>query len=110
MCWGDNAFGQTSVSPDVAYTDISAGRHHTCAVRKDGVALCWGQNRWRQIGDDHTLTLRALHDLTATFHRLGRDEEALPLVLELVDRTPDDDPDQEDRLQLLRSIEAALDG
>jgi len=62
VCWGDNAFGQfgdgtttASNSPvfsresdlDVA---LAAGPAHTCTVRVDGNAACWGRNDVGQLG------------------------------------------------------------
>jgi len=62
VCWGDNALGQfgdgtttTSNSPvfsresdlDVA---LAAGPAHTCTVRVDGNAACWGRNDVGQLG------------------------------------------------------------
>jgi alpha-tubulin suppressor-like RCC1 family protein len=32
-------------------TDVSAGFLHTCAVRSDQTAACWGWNRFGQVGD-----------------------------------------------------------
>ena len=41
--WWDNEYGE--VSPAVGkFTAISAGAWHTCGLREDGVAVCWGAN------------------------------------------------------------------
>lgn len=69
-CWGANSSGQLgdgSVTPrttPAAIADITggmsklaAGRNHNCAVRADGVVMCWGENGSSQIGDGAT-TLR----------------------------------------------------
>ena len=40
--------------PDHAATQVSAGKHHTCAVRLDGDVRCWGGNRFGQLGLGHT--------------------------------------------------------
>lgn len=63
-CWGDNSKGQiggemfNADTPDPfrvsVLTDIltmSAGFNHTCAVRTNGVAHCWGANDLGQLGD-----------------------------------------------------------
>ena len=31
--------------------DIAFGREHTCVIRDDDNVLCWGSNRFGQIGD-----------------------------------------------------------
>ena len=62
-CWGDNGFGQlgngsrTSVSaPDSVevrweFTDISAGRNHTCGIDwAFNHVWCWGSNAHGQLG------------------------------------------------------------
>lgn len=69
QCWGANGNGQLgngtydgSLSPlDVDMTgwsavSVSAGSHHTCAVRNEGTsgAKCWGRNNWGQLGDGST--------------------------------------------------------
>jgi hypothetical protein len=43
-CWGArwSDYGQTQAPDDVAFTSISAGFWHTCGVRTDGFAECWG--------------------------------------------------------------------
>jgi alpha-tubulin suppressor-like RCC1 family protein len=63
-CWGWNWAGQlgdgTTVNhgatvdvalPAGSLASLSAGGHHTCAVRIDGGALCWGSNFNGQLGD-----------------------------------------------------------
>ena len=79
QCWGHNRFGQLGrgavtynslglvgttparVVGDVAYTDISAGGEHTCALRTDGVIECWGVNSTAgQLGDLSGLTHRGI--------------------------------------------------
>ncbi len=68
FCWGSNEFGQLGTSANSG-TDVStptpqlidpnalgvirqlaAGRKHTCALRDDGRVLCWGSNRYGQLG------------------------------------------------------------
>src|SRR5690606_11881882 len=34
-----------------AVESITAGYHHTCAVDTDGVAYCWGNNEYGQLGE-----------------------------------------------------------
>jgi alpha-tubulin suppressor-like RCC1 family protein len=63
-CWGENSFGQLGDSTNNNHpgeavqvfgltnrvTSIVTGARHTCAIR-DGAVLCWGDNRWGQLGD-----------------------------------------------------------
>jgi alpha-tubulin suppressor-like RCC1 family protein len=62
-CWGDNASGQlgtgsvggtravpTAVVGGHAFMFIDGGRDHTCAVRTDQRAYCWGSNSHGQLG------------------------------------------------------------
>ena len=66
-CWGRNNSGQlgdgsllnrsspTLVSGGLAFATIAAGvGYHTCARTASGVAYCWGQNEWGQLGDGTT--------------------------------------------------------
>lgn len=63
-CWGDNRFGQLSGKPgSVGYltmdvvglpgriSAISAGGSHTCALTESGGVVCWGNNKYGQLGD-----------------------------------------------------------
>lgn len=67
-CWGDNSNGQLGdgttlqrLTPVAVYGlasnigGISAGGHHTCAVRaSNGRTFCWGLNNNGQLGDGTT--------------------------------------------------------
>jgi alpha-tubulin suppressor-like RCC1 family protein len=71
-CWGDNFGGQlgdattftrlapvpvvgTASGPPMAnFVSIAAGAEHTCAVKADGTAYCWGYNASSQLGDGTT--------------------------------------------------------
>jgi alpha-tubulin suppressor-like RCC1 family protein len=70
-CWGANDFGQlgngtnTGSATPVTVVDstgstltgvvsLSAGDYHTCAVRNDGTAWCWGDNASGQVGSGGT--------------------------------------------------------
>lgn len=65
QCWGENLQGQlgngantnqpqpvTVSNVDGPATALAAGRDHSCAVRSDGSARCWGNNARGQLGDD----------------------------------------------------------
>ncbi len=72
-CWGDDTYGelgngtttstaQTSpvavstsgVLAGVTLTQISAGSNYTCALSSAGVAYCWGQDNYGQLGNNTT--------------------------------------------------------
>lgn len=73
-CWGNNFFGQLGLGfteaqsvnraspgdvPDLTeVTALSAGGHHTCALRTNGTVRCWGNNNFGQIGDGTTADAR----------------------------------------------------
>lgn len=50
----------TEPEPAACAVAMAAGADHTCAIRTDGTAWCWGRNDFRQLGDgpakleDHT--------------------------------------------------------
>jgi alpha-tubulin suppressor-like RCC1 family protein len=67
QCWGANQFGQlgdgtttyrhlpvqvTGLTSGI--TAITTGTGHTCAIRSGGALICWGNNRWGEIGDGTT--------------------------------------------------------
>jgi alpha-tubulin suppressor-like RCC1 family protein len=80
-CWGDNASGQlgnatTSISPSTTpvvvgsrlqglfgvtlfrplggVVNITTGRRHSCALSVNGAVFCWGENIFRQLGNNST--------------------------------------------------------
>lgn len=49
-CWGNFAFGRT-LTPVGDFTAIEGGYFHTCMVRPDATAACYGFNSQGQLGD-----------------------------------------------------------
>lgn len=62
-CWGSNVFGQLGTGTNalsagtpilvdglVDVAAVSAGVDHTCALKQDGTAWCWGFNMYAQLG------------------------------------------------------------
>jgi alpha-tubulin suppressor-like RCC1 family protein len=67
---------------------VAAGLHHSCGVGTDGQVVCWGYNRFGQVGDGSTeLRIRAARVLRAeTFFAGSREpsgvlREAVDLLL-----------------------------
>jgi alpha-tubulin suppressor-like RCC1 family protein len=63
-CWGLNSTGQLGVARDTlssgapvavsggqVFDRVVAGTYHTCAIRSDQKAYCWGANTGGQLGD-----------------------------------------------------------
>lgn len=46
-----NAYSPVQVGTDTGWTGISAAGRHTCAIRADGSAWCWGSNEFGRLGD-----------------------------------------------------------
>jgi alpha-tubulin suppressor-like RCC1 family protein len=47
--WGDNRFGQASLSPSLSNViAVAPGRQHSLALRGDGLVLAWGDNAYGQ--------------------------------------------------------------
>jgi hypothetical protein len=65
-CWGNNNDGQLgndstssasepqNVMADKAWSSVSAGRNHTCAIDSDNLLHCWGANSNGQLGQNNT--------------------------------------------------------
>lgn len=49
VCWGNNSAGQLNDIPWGAFTNVSAARRHSCAVRTNGALACWGDNSAGQL-------------------------------------------------------------
>lgn len=63
-CWGFNWYGQLGNSSDLeseeahptptqvagVWRSLTVGNHHTCAIRSDDSAWCWGRNVFGQLG------------------------------------------------------------
>ena len=69
VCWGNNEYGllgdntTTNATTEATYVDLPLGRtaisidvgfNHACALLDDKSAVCWGDNREGQIGDNTT--------------------------------------------------------
>lgn len=67
LCWGKNDYGQlgdgthqrrilpTQVTGlESGVLAVAAGNSHTCALTIGGAVLCWGRNRFGQLGDNTT--------------------------------------------------------
>jgi alpha-tubulin suppressor-like RCC1 family protein len=69
-CWGNNLSGQignfnssgnSQLTPDFvsggySFLSVSAGSSHTCGVRTDNIAMCWGEGFYNQLGVGDTST------------------------------------------------------
>jgi len=49
-CFGDNSRGQPNAPPDEFVDLFASGSHVTCGLRADGVAKCWGEEAYGQLG------------------------------------------------------------
>ncbi len=74
LCWGFGISGQLGAgslasSPEPVavlepdgepaasdWTQVAAGRIHTCGVKRDGRMFCWGSGSFGKLGDDHPTT------------------------------------------------------
>lgn len=66
-CWGANGDGQLGdgssaalrsspvrVRTDTRFVSVTTGWNHSCAIARDGIPWCWGNNRDGQLGDGAT--------------------------------------------------------
>ena len=47
-----------ALTGSAAFASVSAGYFYSCAVNTDGVAYCWGNNAYGQLGDGSTIDRR----------------------------------------------------
>lgn len=68
-CWGSNSFGQLGINSTVGQTfatqeatfantwsSVTAGGVHSCAIKLDRTAWCWGGNLTGQLGNGSIIT------------------------------------------------------
>ena len=66
-CWGSNSYGQlgdgstttyrgtpVAVAGGLTFASLTAGGSHTCGLTGSGIAYCWGDNFYGQLGDSST--------------------------------------------------------
>ncbi len=55
-CWGSGTTGSvpTPYAGSPAFSSISVGASHACALTSDGTAYCWGNNADAELGDSTT--------------------------------------------------------
>lgn len=83
-CWGQDAEGElgdgtptgsrpspTPVSGGLKFATLTAGNSHTCGLTSAGVAYCWGNNDFGQIGDATSGTDRPTPVLVSGGLRFG---------------------------------------
>lgn len=51
VCHASGGEDHASCPDDCGWTDLSAGEKHTCGLKADGTAWCWGDNIDGQLGD-----------------------------------------------------------
>ena len=44
VAWGQDDYGQATAPPDSRYIQVSAGYHHSLALRQDGTIVAWGRD------------------------------------------------------------------
>lgn len=85
-CWGRNEYGQLgadfisepwernttplAVVGGQTFVAIHAGSFHTCGLRSDGQAFCWGSNDYRQLGngEDQNMWVPQPVEVTGSLH------------------------------------------
>ena len=97
VCWGGNEAGQlgdgqtylstwslrspnnweflpVTVSGGIAFTDVTAGSHHTCGLAAGGTGYCWGDNAAGQVGGGSLVVTspQPVRGLTLVALRAGR--------------------------------------
>ena len=48
IAWGKNDNGESTPTPGISATKISAGQNHSAALLGDGTVVCWGSNTYNQ--------------------------------------------------------------
>ena len=77
--------GPVECTVGCAIVQITAGLRHTCARRENGEVLCWGNNYFRELGDDNGRH----QNCPPTFDALPTDCQARPVVVVGIDDATD---------------------
>ncbi len=56
VCWGTGYDGLTAIPGTGGLTGLQLGRTHACGLSTGGRAVCWGDNRFGQLGDGTAAT------------------------------------------------------
>lgn len=70
-CWGDNEYGELGdgitdyynstphkVLSDIKFKTLSLGSGYSCGLDYDGIAYCWGDNKYGQLGNSSVKDLQ----------------------------------------------------
>ena len=81
QCWGEDDgldekdHGQVTLTPDAAFSILSVGAYHNCALDNVGEVTCWGKDEDGQVSDVPFGRFAALY--SGAFHSCALDDAGL---------------------------------